>query len=92
MRPTPGTLQAVQRTAEDGLDPTDCLTEREALARIVWLLRTNKSVEKGYEAQVGITELTEWSYSESGSHACAAYRRHLEAVGLISGWSTNYVG
>lgn len=75
------------RAAEDGLDPHDALTAEEALARVVWLLRTEQPVEVGYTDLVGISELTEWAHTEKGSHACAAFRKHLEQRGLIAAWA-----
>jgi hypothetical protein len=79
------------RTVEDGLDPTDCLTAEEALARVLWVLRMERPVDEGYveskACPIGaIQALTDWAHSEKGSVPCQGYRRTLEAAGLLSVW------
>ena len=76
--------------AEDGLDPGDALTPEEALARVLWILRSGRTVADGYadNAIIGgppITCLLRWERDHDEERA--GWRDRFERAGLVSTWN-----
>jgi len=88
-------LTRIVREAEDGLDPVDALTPREALARILVLCRIEDDLldEPGIlyadDATVGgslVPAILSWSHSEKRSDEARQRRDRLERGGWLSRW------